>query len=140
MIHRRHFALLPLALAACKKAQTTDGRCPLCGMKLDPASPWRAELVTAAGPVVFDTPRCALAAWRRGKVDAKGVRVQEFYDQKWVDAAEVHFVLGSDVSGPMGADLVPVLRGRSDKFMRDHAGERAVPLDSVTNDVIESVR
>ena len=137
MIPRR--ALLAFALASLADCRDRDQRCATCGMKIDPASPWRAELVTASGPVAFDTPRCALLAWRSGRVAASALRVQEFYDRAWRDAADLRFALGGDVVGPMGADLVPVDPAHVTKFLSDHHAARALTLSEVTPDVLASM-
>lgn len=139
---RREFMVGTIALAAllgstsaCKK----DVRCKNCGMKIDPNSAWRAELVADDGTVTpFDTPRCALQAWRSGKTPAKTLRVQEYYDRQTKDGAEVRFVLGGDVVGPMGPDFVPVDPSRVSKFIQDHAGERALRLDEITLQVLSA--
>jgi nitrous oxide reductase accessory protein NosL len=139
MIRRRAFlaSAFALAVAACRR----DGekRCATCGMKMDPASPWRAELITAGGPVAFDSPRCAFLAWRGGRVSATALRVQDFYDRAWKDGAEVRFVVGSDVVGPMGSDLVPVDPARVAKFLVDHRAPRALTVDEVTAAVLATL-
>lgn len=128
--------LIAAALAgasACKK----EARCKNCGMRIDPASPWRAELVSADGTITtFDTPRCALQSWRSGKTQAKSLRVQDYYDRQSRDGNDVRFVLGGDVVGPMGPDLVPVDPARVSKFIQDHGAERALRLDEVTLEVL----
>jgi copper chaperone NosL len=124
------------ALTACKKTE----RCKHCGMKIDPASAWRTDLVGEDGKITaFDTPRCALTSWRSGATPAKSVRVQEYYDQKTRDGSEVRFVIGGDVLGPMGADLVPVDPAKASKFIQDHAADRALKLDEVTTQVLATV-
>jgi nitrous oxide reductase accessory protein NosL len=140
MTPRRSFVLAVAASFAAVACQR-DGRarCATCGMPIDPASPWRADLVTDGAPVAFDTPRCALLAWRTGRVAARALRVQEFYERAWRDAGELRFVAGSDVVGPMGADLVPVDPARTTKFLSDHHGARAYELSSVTSDVLGSL-
>ncbi len=118
-----------LAVGACKK----EPRCKHCGMKIDPASAWRADLVAADGTVTsFDTPRCALTSWRTGKSTAETLKVQEYYDRAWRSAAELRFVLGGDVVGPMGPDLVPVDPSHVAKFIQDHGADRALKLEEVT--------
>lgn len=139
---KRRAFLLGLAtstlLLACKKAEE---RCKNCGMKIDPKSAWTAHLIAPDGSVVpFDTPRCAFTSWRSGKTAAKELRVQEYYDRVWRDAAEVRFVLGGDVLGPMGPDLVPVDIPRAGKFVQDHGADRAVPVDQVTMEVLGSIK
>lgn len=142
-------ALLAVTLApalggGCKKDASTPpaaapGRCAHCGMKLTQGSAWLAELAAADGSKkTFDTPRCALTA--RLATGAGTLRVQDFYDRKWRDASEVRFVIGSDVLGPMGPDLVPVDVARAPKFMKDHEGDRALALDEVTKAVLEDLK
>ena len=125
------FALSTSVLAACSK-KADSGRCRRCGMKLDPTSPWRADLVAEDGTTTsFDTPRCALNAWRSGQVPAKSIRVQEYYERVTREGSEVRFVVGGDVIGPMGPDFVPVEPGRVTKFIQDHSADRAVKVDEI---------
>ena len=109
-------------------------------MRIDPASQWRAELVSADGTITtFDTPRCALQSWRSGKTPAKSLRVQDYYDRQLRDGNDVRFVVGGDVVGPMGPDLVPVDPARVSKFIQDHGAERALRLEEVTPEVLGMV-
>lgn len=139
---RRRFLLLLAAVGAlpgvaCKR----EPRCPHCGMRIDPASAWRVELVAGDGSrTSFDTPRCALVAWRSGKFEATSMRAQEYYERTWHDAKELRFVLGGDVLGPMGSDLVPVDPARVAKFIQDHGADRALALDEITSDVLSSMK
>ena len=139
-MHRRAF-LFAIAVssvsAGCKPAVR---RCSFCGMKIDPASSWLTELVMLDGTTTtFDTPRCAMTAWRTRGAPVKSVRVQEFYERAWRDGNEVDFVVGSDVQGPMGADLVPVAPAKSAKFIVDHAGGRALKLDMITPELLGGI-
>ena len=104
---RRH-ALLALATAALA-CRSKDPRCQRCGMKIDPNSAWTTELDLPSGEKqTYDTPRCALSALTAGAPPGTTIVVHEFYDRSLRTGAEVQFVDGSDVTGPMGADLVPV--------------------------------
>lgn len=128
---KRRAFLTGALLVACRREE----RCKTCGMKIDPASTWRSDLVAENGATTsFDTPRCALAAWKRGKVTAKAMRVHEYYDASGPmrDASELRFVKGGDVVGPMGPDLVPVDPSRVSKFIQDHAADRALRLEEIT--------
>jgi hypothetical protein len=109
-------------------------------MKIDPSSPWRADLVRDDGVHVhFDSPRCALLAWRTGRVPAQAVSLQEFYDRAWRSGTELRFAIGSDVVGPMGADVVPVDPSRADKFAADHHAARVVGLEDLTSPVLQAL-
>jgi copper chaperone NosL len=138
-------ALLSLLVAsatsiatACTRGQRD--RCAFCGMRIDPASAWRADLVNGDVTTHFDTPRCALLAWRSGKTPARSLRVQEFYDRAWRDGSELRFAVGSDVIGPMGADLVPLDPSRVAKFGADHAAADTLTLDAITTATLASIR
>jgi copper chaperone NosL len=140
MLLRRDFILFAIAaplVVGCKREQ----RCKHCGMRIDPASPWRTELVGDGGSVTsFDTPRCALTSWRSGKSVAKTLRAQEYYDRQWREGDALRFVLGGDVVGPMGPDLIPVDPSRALKFIQDHGADRAVRLDEITLDVLSAMK
>jgi nitrous oxide reductase accessory protein NosL len=137
---KRALFLLALATAftaACSRPAPTD-RCERCGMKLDPAhASWSAELVTSDGTTHhYDAPRCALEARRDLAASVKELRVHEYYDTKMRSANDVVFVIGSDVDGPMGPDLVPVDPTKAKKFIADHAAKRAIPLAEITPPVL----
>lgn len=136
---RRSF-ILAVALVgstACKREE----RCKTCGMKIDRASVWTTELTTADGKtLLFDTPRCALYAMRKDNVAATSMRVREYYDAKGPmrDAKTLRFVVGGDVTGPMGPDFVPVEPSRVTKFIQDHGADRAYALDEITAAVLDN--
>jgi hypothetical protein len=65
--------------------------------------------------------------------------VLEYYDRVWKDGNEVVFVVGSDVYGPMGPDLVPVDPLRAQKFADDHTAGRPLPLRLVTADLLADI-
>jgi hypothetical protein len=116
-------------------------RCAYCGMVIDPRSSWNAELVAPDGrKMEFDSPRCALLAWRTGRVAARELRVQDYYDRAWRSGDDVVFVASSDVPGPMGADVVPLDPGRAAQFAREHTGTRPLHLSDVTLDLLLELR
>jgi copper chaperone NosL len=137
MIPRRSFVAGVLTLIACKR----EKRCKQCGMRIDPASPWTAELLADDGAVTtFDTPRCAFQSWRRGSTPATSLRAQEYYDRRWARAEELRFVVGGDVLGPMGPDLVPVDPRRAMKFVQDHGADRAYAAVEITLSVLDAIK
>jgi hypothetical protein len=127
--------LFTCLLAGCSRVD----RCANCGMKIDPASPWRAEVGMRGGSSQhFDAPRCAFAA-RLGRRAEGGLTVRDFYDRRERGEIELSFVVGSDVTGPMGADLVPVDRARVSKFLADHGGH-ALDAQEIEDSVIAHLR
>lgn len=132
MTSRRTFLLVSFASAlafplACKSSVK---RCAHCGMKIDETSAFHAELEIDGARESFDTPRCALSEWKkRGKGT---VFVQDHYDRVLQDGTKLRFVIGSDVIGPMGPEIVPVDATRASKFVKDHGGKDYALADLTT--------
>lgn len=118
MIGRRAFFVVPLVLAACRGGGAQ--RCGHCGMKIDESSAFHAALESGGKRDSFDTPRCALSEW---KTRGGTVFVQDYYDRVLQDGSKLRFVVGSDVVGPMGPEIVPVDAPRAAKFVKDHGGK-----------------
>ena len=67
--------------------------------------------------------------------------VTDYYELRPIAAGEAFFVVGSDVYGPMGPELVPHRsRAEAEEFLRDHGGERIVRFDEVTAELLETLR
>jgi len=59
----------------------------------------------------------------RAPADVDRVLVTDYYGLKLLDAREAWFVIGSDVFGPMGTELIPfALEADAREFMADHKG------------------
>ena len=121
-------------------------RCPVCGMFVAPHPEWIAQIVHDDGSTVFfDGPKdlfrflLAPADATPGAADREiaAVFVTGYYDRKAIDARTASFVVGSDVLGPMGAELVPhASLDEASEFSRDHRGLRIVDYDEVTPELI----
>jgi hypothetical protein len=101
-------------------------------MKIDSRSAWVSYLTVQGQELAFDTPRCALGAFRRAEGGAPiGARFHEYYSQELKPAEALRFVESSDVVGPMGPDLVPVAKENANRFARDHNGAPPKSLQQV---------
>jgi nitrous oxide reductase accessory protein NosL len=73
----------------------------------------------------------------RSPADVKEVLVTDYYAVQRVDARVAWFVLGSDVFGPMGKELVPFAkRSDAEEFSRDHHGSRILRFAEVGRDLL----
>lgn len=114
-----------------------DQRCQRCGMRIDGSGPWQAEVQREGlDPLRFDTPQCAIHEYAKRPVGR--LRVREYYSRLWVDSDSVGFVKGSDVSGPMGPEFVPVDPKYVQQFLKDHGGEGPWPLARVVESMAAS--
>jgi nitrous oxide reductase accessory protein NosL len=117
-------------------------KCRVCGMFVAKFTNWVAEIVFRDGTyAVFDGPKDMfkyyfdIPRYEKGKTkaDVAKIFVTDYYTAEWIPAAEAFFVLGSDVHGPMGEELVP-LKGKkeAEEFRKDHKGEKILTFDRVT--------
>ena len=119
--------------------------CPVCGMVVGKYPAWIATVVYKDGHAHhFDGAKDMFKFWHEPAKYAAGhrredmvaIRVTDFYNLQPVDARKAFYVIGSDVLGPMGHELVP-LASREDAadFLKDHKGRRILSFDQVTGDL-----
>ena len=66
--------------------------------------------------------------------------VTDYYTTKPLNAREAFFVAGSDVFGPMGAELVPLATADlAESFRVDHGGGEVLTFDAIDDAVIRSL-
>ena len=144
--------LISFPLGAAEKTvlkPTARDKCPVCGTFVAKFPDWTTALRYKDGSYAFfdgvkdmfkyllDSKRYDAAHKRE---DIASFMVKEYYGLSWIDAQTAWYVLGSDVFGPMGRELIP-LRTEADakEFMRDHKGKRIIRFSDVTTEVIRSI-
>jgi copper chaperone NosL len=123
--------------------------CPVCGMLVSKYPNWTATVVWKDGHThYFDGAKDmfkflqAVPKYAPGhkRQDIKFVVVTEFYDLEKIEAAKALYVIGSDVMGPMGHELVPLAtKADAEDFLKDHKGRRILRYDEVTPDLVAKV-
>ena len=57
---------------------------------------------------------------------------------KIIDAGKAFFVIGSDVYGPMGSELIPfVSESDAEGFKKDHEGKRILRFEDINPGIIK---
>lgn len=121
-----------------------DEKCPVCGMFVYKYPRWAAQLTFDGGHHSFDGVKDLAKyllnpAKYGGKADfkAKKVIVTDYYTQLGIDGRKAFYVIGSDVLGPMGHELIPFEK-KSDAltFKKDHKGTKIVALSDVTSSML----
>lgn len=86
---------------------------------------------------IFDT-----AKYTPGKTAAMmtAIYVTDYYEVELIDAKSAFYVIGSDVLGPMGHELLP-FKGReaAQEFLEDHAGKSILRFEEVTQAIVASL-
>ncbi len=118
--------------------------CPVCGMVVSKYPNWVATVVWKNGHVHhFDGAKDLfkflhqLPKYAPGHAqhDIVAIAVTDFYNLERIDARKAWFVVGSDVLGPMGHELVPLATADDARdFMKDHKGRKVLRFEEVTPD------
>ena len=110
---------------------------------------WVAEIVFNDGSYsIFDGPKDLFKYYLNiGKYnpskkisDIDSVYVTDYYGLDSFDGYEAIYVMGSDVYGPMGRELIPFENDADAKeFMKDHKGKTLLRFKDVTMEVIKQL-
>jgi copper chaperone NosL len=124
--------LLGSVLGACSREPMQ--RCRECGMRVDGDPRFLTGATVDGDELLFDTPKCLFRFLSSDGRGDRGAWAVEYYSGERRSVAELRFVVGSDVLGPMGDDLIPV-GDHAEAFMRDHGG-RALRRDEIDRDTL----
>jgi nitrous oxide reductase accessory protein NosL len=118
-------------------------RCPVCGMKVVryPKFAGAIQLRNSA-TYYFCSTGCMIRSWLHPAIylgvtptELKLPVVKEYFTGRQVDARSIIFVFGSDVIGPMGPALVPVMDENYLKvFKKRHGGKSQFLLNDMDDD------
>jgi len=153
--------LIGVVLAVCLLSNATWGadviprkpsdrdKCPVCGMFVAKYPDWVAEIIFKDGSLFFFDGAKDLFKFyfnlkkyapEQTREDIAGIYVTEYYGMELIEARKAIFVIGSDVYGPMGRELIP-LSNEADarEFMIDHKGQKTLSFGHVTTGIIQSL-
>jgi copper chaperone NosL len=122
-------------------------KCPVCGMFVARYPDWTAAVVLRGGTTLyFDGAKdlfkflASPGTYTRDLAAVEGVLVTDYYAVRAVDARQAFYVVGSDVFGPMGKELVPFgKRLDAEEFLRDHRGRGILRFDEIHPAVLASL-
>jgi len=147
------YRLLPVALfwlLTCLPAGAADkmaapgakDKCPVCGMFVTKYPDWTASVRFRDATVLyFDGCKDLFTYYLnvRKYTPAKSqdaiseIQVRDYYALKQIDGRKAFYVIGSNVFGPMGKELVPFEKASdADGFMHDHKGKRVLRFNQIT--------
>jgi copper chaperone NosL len=124
-------------------------RCPVCGMFVAKYPQWLATLTSEKGKqFYFDGVKDMMAYFftpedfgATAEQTISKVEVKDYYSQKWIDGKNAWYVVGSDVLGPMGHELIPFgSEAAAQNFLKDHHGTEILIFTGISSKRIASMR
>jgi len=120
--------------------------CPVCGMFVAKYPEWVGTVLYQDGHAhhfdgakdlfkyLLDMPKWA----PKDKAEnIKSIGVTDYYELTLIDAREAFYVIGSDVLGPMGHELLPLATEEDAKeFLKDHKGKKIMRFDEVKMELL----
>jgi len=129
-------------------APAAADKCAVCGMFVAKYPGWIAEIIFKDGSAVFfDGPKDLFTCYfnikkyvpQKSREDIAAMYVTSYYSGAFIDAATAFYVLGSDISGPMGKELIPCAsREEAGEFMKDHKGEKILAFKQLSPRLFEA--
>jgi copper chaperone NosL len=124
-------------------------KCPVCGMFVAKYPDFVAEIIFKDGSyAVFDGVKDMLKYYfalekynpKKKRSDIDVIYVTDYYDLKLIDGLKAFYVIGSDVYGPMGRELIPFSsRSDAEEFRKDHQGKAVLEFNGITPDTVKGL-
>lgn len=124
-------------------------RCPVCGMFVVKYPDFIAEIIFRDGSyAVFDGAKDMFKYYfnlkkydpGKKKADIDTIYVSDYYSLHFIDGQKAYYVLGSDVYGPMGRELIPFQKlSDAKEFKKDHKGKSILTFSEITDKIIKGI-
>ncbi len=121
-------------------------KCPVCGMFVAKYPDFLAQMIFKdRSYVLFDGTKDMFRYYfnikkyspSRKPADIESIYVTDYYSLTPVDGVKAYYVLGGNVYGPMGRELIPFGKEADAKeFMVDHSGKLRLKFKEVTREII----
>ncbi len=122
-------------------------KCPVCGMFVAPYPGWTGVVVLKdRSALFFDGPKdlftycnnVATYSPGRSRSDIAAVWVKDYYTLAAIDGRKAVYVIGSDVNGPMGRELVPFAKeADAATFLNDHKGKKILRFEDINPQILK---
>jgi len=130
-------------------AATKADKCPVCGMFVAKYPDFLAQVIFTDGShALFDGAKDMFKYLfnikkyhpAKDRSDIASVYVTDYYSMTPIDGRAAWYVVGSDVFGPMGRELIPFQQEPEAKvFAKDHSGKHILRFDEVTPELIKGL-
>ncbi|MDY0320878.1 MAG: nitrous oxide reductase accessory protein NosL [Arcobacteraceae bacterium] len=124
----------------------SDAKCPVCGMFVAKYPKWAAHTKLKDGKEFFydgtkDMFKFIFEAKSYShnytKDDFDIISVSDYYTLDKIDGKQAFYVLGSNVYGPMGKELIPFkTKEDAENFSKNYQGKQILKFEEITKDLV----
>jgi len=128
---------------------TSKDKCPVCGMFVSKYPDWVAQLVFRDGTrLYFDGVKDLMKFYlnpspyqsTRSRPETAAVFVTDYYSLENIEGTRAFYVIGSDVFGPMGKELIPFGKeAEAREFLADHKGKRILRFQAISPEILKTL-
>jgi copper chaperone NosL len=125
-----------------------DVSCGKCGMYPAKYPRWQSQIIFKDGSMTpFDGCKCmfnfmsAMDNYDKAHSmdDVAAVLVKDFNTGKWINGADARFVVGSNMMGPMGKELIPFADQAAAMKLHNEQGGNMMGYAEITPEVLKSL-
>ncbi len=130
-----------LATSKEKSIKVPEGtKCPVCGMFVAKYPKWVALIKTDDHAHYFDGVKDMMKfyfnpskfAHNHSKMDFNNIQVTNYYTLEGIDGKKAFYVIGSNVYGPMGEELIPFsTQKEAENFKKTHFGKKILRFEEI---------
>lgn len=141
--------VIMVSFAAAATTPTHKDKCPVCGMFVSKYPNWTTTITFKDNSSLFFDGAKDLFTYyhaikkytpNKKQSDIAAITVIDYYTLKQIDARSAYFVIGSDVYGPMGHELIPFAKETEAKgFLKDHKGKKVLRLNEISSEVVKGL-
>ena len=123
-----------------------DAKCPVCGMFVSKYPKWVVQIVLEdTHKHYFDGVKDMMKFYfnpakyhSHSNEKISQINVTDYYSLELIDGKKAFYVIGSNIYGPMGEELIPFKNEEeAKKFMSDHFGKRILSFDEIKEDFLK---
>jgi len=128
---------------------TPKDKCPVCGMFVAKYPDFVSRISFKDGSYfAFDGAKDLCKYYlspaqydrKKKRADIVSIIMTDYYRLTPIDGLKAWYVLGSDVYGPMGRELIPFEKEADAKeFLKDHQGERILRFRNITAEIVKKL-
>lgn len=116
-------------------------KCQVCGMFVSKYPKWAAKITTKTGKTYyFDGNKDLMKYYFKTQEPLDEMLVTNYYTITALPAKKAYYVIGSNVYGPMGHELIAfATQAEAEQFKKDHFGTRVLSFKAITPAIVHTL-